>query len=97
MKKSKQNNKIKPSINLIALSIFIISLLLIIINLDVVSGNIVSKWLYSLNINGTKIASLLLIGSQKDMDIVFTATIFSMVSFSASKLLSQWKETAKSR
>ena len=97
MKKSKQNNKIKTSINLIALSIFIISLLLIIINLDVVSENIVSKWLYSLNINGTKIASLLLIGSQKDMDIVFTATVFSMVSFSASKLLSQWKETAKSR
>ena len=97
VRRSKQNNKIKPSINIIALSIFIISLALIIINLDVVSGNIVSKWLYTLKIEDIKIASLFLIGSQKDMDIVFTAAIFSMVSFSSSKLLSQWKETSKSR
>lgn len=97
MKKSKKNNKIKPSINIIALIIFIISLALIFINLNVISGNIVSKWLYSLHINNTRLASLLFIQSQKDMDITFTAIIFSMVSFSSSKLLTQWKETAKFR
>ena len=31
------------------------------------------------------------------MDIVFTAVMFSMVSFSTSKLINQWKETVKFR
>lgn len=97
VRRSNKNNKIKPSINLISLLLFIISLSLIIINLEVVSNNIVSKWLYNLEIKNINIANKLFISSQKDMDIVFTAVLFSTISFSASKLISQWKETAKFR
>ena len=97
VKKSKQNIKTKHSINLIALILFIISLILIIINLNVVSDNIVSKWLYGLYIKDVRAVNIIFIESQKDMDIVFTAIMFSIVSFSASKLISQWKETAKFR
>lgn len=97
VKKSKQNTKTKPSINLLFLALFIISLALIIINLNVVSGNVVSKWIYNIYIADTQIVKLLFIESQKDMDIVFTAIVFSIVSFSSSKLLSQWKETAHFR
>ena len=97
VKKSKQNLKTKPSINILFLILLIISLSLIIINLNIVSGNIVSKWIYSIYIADTQLVSLLFISSQKDMDIVFTAVVFSILSFSSSKLLSQWKETAKFR
>lgn len=97
VRRSNKNNKIKPSINLISLLLFIISLSLIIVNLEVVSNNIVSRWLYNLKIKNISIANSLFITSQKDMDIVFTAISFSTISFSASKLISQWKETAKFR
>lgn len=95
--KSTKNIRTKPSINLIALLLFIISLALIIINLDVISNNVVSKWLYNLHIEDTRVVNVFLISSQKDMDIVFTAVMFSMVSFSTSKLINQWKETVKFR
>lgn len=91
VKKSKENNKLKPSINLFALSLFIISLGLIIANLQVVSGNALSIWLFDNNILSD------IINSQRDMDMVFTTSLFSILSFSISKVISQWKETAKDR
>lgn len=97
MKKSKQNQKSKPSINFISLILIILSLSLIIINLDSISGNIISKWMFNLEINNTRIAPYLFIKTQKDMDITFTAIMFSVLSFSASKLASQWKETSEAR
>ena len=49
VKKSKENNKIKPSINLFALILLIISVTLIICNLEIVSGNAISIWLFEIN------------------------------------------------
>ena len=49
VKKSKENNKIKPSINLFALILLIISVTLIICNLEIVSGNAISIWLFKIN------------------------------------------------
>lgn len=97
VKRSKQNQKAKPSINFISLLLIIISLSLIIINLDSISGNIISKWIFNLEINNTRVAPYLFIKNQKDMDITFTAIMFSVLSFSASKLVSQWKDTAQFR
>ena len=91
MKKSKENNKIKPSINLFALALLIVTLGLIIGNLSVVSGNAITVWLYSHNALPT------IINSQRNMDMVFTTSMFSILSFSISKLFNQWKETAKYR
>ena len=49
MKKSKQNNKLKPSINIFALLLFIVAVTLIICNLEAVSGNAISIWLFDNN------------------------------------------------
>jgi hypothetical protein len=46
VKKSKVNEKIKPSINIAALVILVVSITLIVINLEAVSGNCISIWLY---------------------------------------------------
>ena len=97
MKRSKQNQKFKSSINFISLILIIFSLSLILINLDSISGNVISKWMFNLEINNTRIAPYLFIKTQKDMDITFTAIMFSILSFSASKLLTQWKETSETR
>ena len=97
MKRSKQNQKAKSSINFISLLLIILSLSLIIINLDSISGNIFSKWIFNLEINYTRVAPYLFIKTQKDMDITFTAIMFSVLSFSASKLVSQWKDTSQFR
>ena len=97
MKRSKQNQKAKSSINFISLLLIILSLSLIIVNLDSISGNIISKWLFNLEINNTRIVPYLFIKTQKDMDITFTAVMFSVLSFSASKLVIQWKDTAQFR
>lgn len=97
VKRSKQNQKAKSSINFISLLLIILSLSLIIINLDSISGNIISKWIFNLEINNTRVAPYLFIKTQKDMDITFTAIMFSVLSFSASKLVSQWKDTAQFR
>lgn len=91
VKKSKQNTKMKPSINIFALILLIISVGLIVANLYVVSGNVVSTWLFEVN----PIPQV--ITTQRNMDMTFTAVIFSLVTFSLSKLLNQWKDTAKYR
>ena len=49
VKKSKQNNKLKSSINIFALILLILSAALIALNLDVLTGNIISKWLFENN------------------------------------------------
>lgn len=91
VKKSKVNEKIKPSINTFAMITLALSLALIIINLEVVSGNCISIWLYEQGIFS------LFIDSQRNMDVTFTAVLFSVMSFSLSKLFAQWKETKKYR
>ena len=91
VKKSKENKKIKPSINLIALIMLIISISIVIINLNIVSGNIISVWLFKHNLFP------LFIKSQESMDVTLTAILFSIIAFSISKLINQWKETAKFR
>ena len=91
VKKSKENKKIKPSINLIALIMLLISIVTVIINLNIVSGNIISVWLFEHNLFP------LFIKSQESMDATLTAILFSVIAFSISKLINQWKETAKFR
>ena len=91
VKKSKENKKIKPSINLIALIMLLISISIVIINLNIVSGNIISIWLFKHNLFP------LFIKSQESMDVTLTAILFSIIAFSISKLINQWKETAKFR
>lgn len=96
VKKSNQNSNFKPSINAIALIGLVLSVALLVINLGPISQNAISKWLFDDCISNISLLNSL-VTSQRDMDIMFTATLFSIISFSISKLLNQWKETAKQR
>lgn len=91
VKKSKENNTIKPSINIIALVLLILSITIVIVNLNTVSGNFITAWLFMHN-PLTKF-----IPTQESMDVTLTAILFSIIAFSISKLISQWKETANCR
>lgn len=91
VKKSKENNKLKPSINLPAALIFVLNLSIIVINADAISGGIITKILYSLPFMQK------IIYSEQSMDVILTAIAFSCISFSISKLINQWNDTKKYR
>ena len=83
--------KKKRSINLFAVILVGISLLLIILNLSVVTNNMITNWLASL-IQGIGINI-----DAIDMNTIYTAAVFSVLSFGLTKLLTQWKETSDIR
>ena len=91
VKVSNKNLNEISSIDWINLGLFCASLLLIICNLAVVSGNAISNWLFTL-IQGIKI-----VGTPTDMNTLFTAMLFSALSFSATKVVQRWKDTKPQR
>ena len=84
----------KRSINVFALILLFIAGGLIIANLKVVSGNMITNWL-------TDVVAKLFQGKELinniDMNTIYTASVFSVLSFALTKLLTQWKETAEIR
>lgn len=84
VKKSKENLKLIKSINVVSSIISLIILTLIIINL---SGNVISNWLY------TWLYWIPLIKGKVEMNTFFTAIMFSILSFSLSKVWSTWVST----
>ena len=91
VKLSKKNIKEQSSIDWIYLSIFIVAGLLVILNLNVITGNAITNWLYSM------LKNIKIIKSATDMNTFYTATLFSVLSFSFSKILARWKETKEQR
>lgn len=89
VKKSKHNNKITPSINIFALIIFVLSVFAVVTNL--MNSGWISTWLYNKGFLD------FIIKTQDDMDTTFIAVMFSVISFSLSKLIHQWKDTSKYR
>ena len=89
VKKSKHNNKITPSINIFALIIFVLSVFAVVSNL--MDNGWISAWLYN------KRFLDFIIKTQENMDTTFIAVMFSVMSFSLSKLIHQWKDTSKYR
>ena len=91
VKLSKKNIKQKSSIDWINLSIFLVAGLLYILNLGAITGNAISNWIFSL------IDSWGLVKTAADMNVFFTAAIFSMLTFSLGKLWARWSETKQQR
>lgn len=92
VKMSNKNIKNKSSIDWIYFSLFVISLILIVINLQVVTGkNLISDFIYNL------IKPLGFIKDPSSMNVTYTAVLFSCLSFSLSKLMQRWKETKQDR
>lgn len=86
--------KKKRSVNVFALLLLFISGALIIANLKVVSNNAITNWLQSVICQIGVSESII---SAVDMNTIYTASVFSVLSFSLTKLLTQWKETAEIR
>lgn len=91
VKQSNKNLKEKSSVDWLNFGLFCASILLIVSNLAVISGNAISNWLFSL------IQNFKIVKTPTDMNTLFTATLFSTLSFSATKLLQRWKETKQQR
>ena len=91
VKISRKNIKQKHSIDFLGLSVLIIATILVIVNLASVSGNVISNWIFSW------IKDIKIIKTAADVNTFYTAFLFSIMSFSISRLISRWKETKQQR
>lgn len=91
VKKSKTNLKQQTSLNIMATIILIICIILVVINLEVVSGNIITKMLFDM------FRWVPMIGSIENMNTAFTAAVFSTLSFSLGQIYNTWKSTKELR
>ena len=87
VRKSKQNEKTVHSINIFALSLLL--LCIVIVTINITQNSLVSIYIYN---NITIITTIF--NSVDKVDTTLTATMFSIIAFSMSKLLYQWKNTA---
>lgn len=92
VKLSKKNIKQKHSIDIIGLSVLFIALILFIIN--AVTGYAISNWIHSWM---SKIPLLNSILTRESMNTYYTAVLFSIMSFSISRIINRWKETKQQR
>lgn len=95
VKLSKKNIKQQSSIDWINLTILIIFGILYLCNLKALTGNAISNWMYSwvslIPIVGNFVADELA------MNTFFTAGVFSILTFSATKVVGRWKATKQQR
>ena len=91
VKLSKKNIKQKSSIDWKYFVLLLVSLILVGVNFAAVSGNAISNWVFT-TISWTK-----LVKTPTDMNTMYTAVMFSIISFSFSKLMFRWKETKQQR
>lgn len=90
VRESKENIKLKPSVNLIAIVILGICLISLIITF--VKGDQIAEYVYSIEwVKNIKILNKTNIGT------AINSILIAAISFSASKLVIQWKETKKDR
>lgn len=94
VKLSKKNIKNESSIDWINFAIFIVASLLYILNLKALTGNAISNFLFILIHDGLH---LKIISTAADANIMYTAVVFSVLSFSATKLWSRWRSTKQNR
>lgn len=91
VKLSKKNIKQKSSIDWKYFALLLIGLILVGVNFATVSGNAISNWVFTI-ISWTK-----LVKTPTDMNTMYTAVMFSIISFSFSKLMFRWRETKQQR
>lgn len=88
---SNKNIKQKSSIDWVSFAIFAVAGILVLVNLASVSGNAITNWLFEL------LKPIKIIKTAADMNTFYTASLFSVISFSLSRLLARWKETKQQR
>lgn len=91
VKISRKNIKQKHSIDFLSLTVLIIATILVIVNLASVTGNAISNWIFSW------VKDIKIIRTAADMNTFYTAFLFSIISFSISKIINRWRETKQQR
>ena len=91
VKLSRKNIKQSSSIDWVSLSILGVALILFFFNLGSITGNAISNWLFKL------IEKTGFVKTAIDMNTLYTATIFSVMSFAAGKILNRWKQAKQQR
>lgn len=95
VKLSKKNIKQESSIDWVNLGILVTFGIIYLINLKAISGNIITNWMYSW------VSLIPLLGSfvadELAMNTFFTAGVFSILTFSATKVVGRWKATKQQR
>ena len=91
VKLSRKNIKQSSSIDWVSLSILGVALILFFFNWGSMTGNAISNWLFKL------IEKTGFVKTAIDMNTLYTATIFSVMSFAAGKILNRWKQTKQQR
>lgn len=89
VKRSNHNKKMLSSVNILAIVFFLACVIMIGVNFA--TKGAISTYLYNSGVFSFAIKNL------EQMDTTFIAITFSMMSFSLSKILHQWKETAPYR
>ena len=95
VKLSKKNIKQKSSIDYVGLSMLLIAIILFICNLEVVSGNVITNWLYNY-LSKVPVVKYMLT-DESATNTFYTAVLFSVISFSISKIIYRLKETKQQR
>lgn len=91
VKLSNKNLKESALIDYISLGLFVLSITLIIINLQQVSNNIIAQIVFNI------INKIGIVKTIQETNILVTALLFSMLSFSATRLFQYWKQTKPAR
>lgn len=91
VKLSNKNLKKESSIDYVYLTVFVIATILVVANFGAVSGNAITNWIYRAIIEPTFLS--IFIKSATNMNTLYTAMLFSILSFSATKILQRWKDT----
>lgn len=95
VKISKKNIKKESYIDWANLVLFIIGGLLYLLNLKIVTNNAISNWLYGIIGNFAIIKKL--VADANSMNVFYTSGIMAIITFSATKLATRWKETKPQR
>lgn len=94
MKLSNKNLKERSSIDWFAVTLLLVAGLLVVLNMKgvfVAEHNVISDWMYR------AIKNFKIVKSETDMNTLYTAAMFSTLSFAFSKIVNRWKETKINR
>ena len=95
VKLSNKNLKQNSSIDYVYLTIFLIAVILVVVNFGAVSGNAITNWIYNSIVQPTFLGKF--ITSATNMNTLYTAMLFSILTFSSNKVLKRWRDTKQHR
>lgn len=95
VKLSNKNLKQVSSIDYVYLTIFLIAVILVVVNFGAISGNAITNWLYNNIIQPTFLGKF--ITSATNMNTLYTAMLFSILTFSSNRVIKRWRDTKQYR